>query len=294
MSLVFDVPNPGSDPARGVIIRPATPADYDVYAQLAPELGTGDPILTRERFVADLLATTWIAEDASGRAGPRALGYANVQVLRDALWVRHLVTAPDARRRGIARAILLAMQEHARQLGCSEWCLNVAPQNQPARALYASLGLLERYASEVLRMPWSQLDSMPAPTDAEVVTRPILADDDEALERAMGLEQGRLAAARALPGRVLVQLAGDNAPLGLAVFDPQFPGAFPFRAARPELALVLLHALRPHARAGDPWIQLVIEDQPELAGWLRAHGAALHLEMLQLRAALTPIRGTSK
>ena len=75
-------------------------------------------------------------------------------------------------------------------------------------------------------------------------------------------------------------------PPGFASFDPDFPGAYPFRVARPGLARPLLVALRPHARP-DTIMQLVIEDDEPLYHRLLAVGAALRLEIAHLRGDLS-------
>jgi hypothetical protein len=73
---------------------------------------------------------------------------------------------------------------------------------------------------------------------------------------------------------------------GLARFDPSFPGAFPFRVRRPELARALLEAMRAHARAEFSYVGVVVEDDAALTELLRAAGAETRLEMLHLRGSL--------
>ena len=81
--------------------------------------------------------------------------------------------------------------------------------------------------------------------------------------------------------------ADPSAPgLGFACFNPDFPGAYPFRVARLEHARPLLTALRPHAPPEPPYMQLVAEDDEPLHNQLIALGATLRLELLYLRGDL--------
>lgn len=70
------------------------------------------------------------------------------------------------------------------------------------------------------------------------------------------------------------------------MFDPDFPGAFPFRVAAPTLARPLLEALRPHARPGVDAVGLVVEDDDALAALLVAAGATVRARMVQYEGPL--------
>ena len=56
------------------------------------------------------------------------------------LWINEVSVAPTHQRRGYAKAMLSAMLDVGRQIGCREaWVLTERP-NSPAMALYSSLG----------------------------------------------------------------------------------------------------------------------------------------------------------
>lgn len=57
-----------------------------------------------------------------------------------ALYIDGLATDPEARRRGAARALLVAAESRARALGLPLLALDTALDNAPARALYESFG----------------------------------------------------------------------------------------------------------------------------------------------------------
>jgi GNAT superfamily N-acetyltransferase len=59
----------------------------------------------------------------------------------DALYVDALATRADHRRRGVATALLRAMEEQARERGLTALALDTAERNTGAQALYESFGM---------------------------------------------------------------------------------------------------------------------------------------------------------
>ncbi len=263
-----------------VRVRQAARGDHPAFVSLFPELGVDDPILDEEQFQGTLVPTTLIAESAEDGA---VLGYAYYQLMKEVTYVRHVVTAPEARRQGVGRRLLQAIAERARAGRCTTWCLNVKPANAAAIALYEGLGMTQAFTSRALVMAWAKASG----SDPEGLTsRPIAPEDDARVEPPMHLMAGQLASNRALPGRVLQLLEERGEAVGAAVFHPDFPGAYPFRVARPELALVLLRALRPFARAHHDSLNVVCEGQPAVADALVAAGATVKLDIVHLKGPL--------
>ena len=260
-------------------VRAASRTDHAAFVRLFPALEVDDPILDEAQFVETLVPTTLIAEAADGAV----LGYAYYQRMKDVTYVRHLVTAPEARRQGVGRRLLGEIVARARAAGCTTWCLNVKPLNLPAIALYESLGMERAFTSKALFMAWSKVEGAGVPG---VTSHDIAPEDDARVEPPMKLMAGQLATNRVLDGRVLKRLEEDGAVVGASVFHPDFPGAYPFRAARPELALVLLRALRTHARAHHDTVNVVCEGQPDVADALIAAGATVKLDIVHLRGPL--------
>lgn len=277
-----------------VHVRAAEPADHALFARLFPELAVGDPVLEPAAFVHQMLPATLIAEAETSDGEPRGVGYAYFQILKDTAYLRHVVTAPEARRTGVARALLAAILERARAAGCSAWCLNVKPGNAPAIALYEAFGMKRAHTSRALDMTWSAIEAGPGAEEKGITARDIVPDDDARVEAAMGLLDGQLAGARAVSGRVLKMLEEVGGPSGITtpgivgatIFHPDFPGASPFRVARPALALVLLRALRPQARPADAKLGIMIENQPDVAEALIAAGATVKLEAVHMKGPL--------
>jgi ribosomal protein S18 acetylase RimI-like enzyme len=258
-------------------IRDASVADYEAYRRLLPELGTGDPVPSRERFAALCDRMLFACDEG------QVVGFALFEVLAEVGYVRNLVSDPARRRQGIGAALMDAMRARFVAGGARTWCLNVKPGNRAAIALYERCGLAPAYRSYMLRMPRGAPAAAPV---ADLAFAPIAPDEDATIEDATRLLRGQLASARAKPGRVLLQLRHAGALAGVAVFDPGFPGAFPFRVIDPALGPAALEALRVLAPAGAPHVQVGVEDHAALRDALLAAGAQVHLEILHMRGAL--------
>jgi ribosomal protein S18 acetylase RimI-like enzyme len=265
-------------------IRPATPADHTAFERLFPELEVEDPPVSLENFVRVMMPTTLIA--VAGEGAPdadRAVGYAYFQLIDGRAYVRHLVTAPEARRTGVGRALLAAIVERGHAAACTDWCLNVKRENTAAIALYERLGMTRAFDSKALRLEWARVQDV---QNTRTTTRSIEPEDDARVETALGLMKGQLAMARRAGDRVLLALFDGEDVVAGAVFDPAFPGAYPFRAARPDLAFALLRALEPHARPNASFIKVVCEGQPAIADALIAAGATVVHDIVHMKAAL--------
>jgi GNAT superfamily N-acetyltransferase len=264
--------DPGEAP-----IRLATPDDYAAFARLFPELGVDDPLPPPAVWASAFVPFTFVAT-----AGGEVVGYCYTQEYDDTGYVRHLVVSPDARRRGVGRALMEATARRLRAAGKTGWRLNVGSRNPAALALYEGLGLRTLYRSQSVRVPWT---SAAALTEPIVSARELPAARDVELERLFALPRGQLAAARATKRLVLGVTANGGACLGLAVFAPSFPGAFPFRVRDQSAVRPLLEAMRPHV-VGIPAVNLVIDDDDGLVSLLVAAGAEVRADFFHLGGAL--------
>jgi len=189
--------------------------------------------------------------------------------------VVHVVTDPAFRRRGVGRLLLTEMRQRLAAAGCRDWLLNVKPSNAGAIALYESFGMTPRHRSVQVQLNWDDVARLPA---AEL---PAVEVEDAAVESEFGLVKGLLANLRTR-GYLLVALG--KGPLAFAAFDPQLPGAHPFRVREVAYARPLLEALRPHGR--HEYIRILAENRPELAELLLCAGATVTLEVMQMRGAI--------
>jgi len=81
------------------------------------------------------VARCWV-----GRSDGRLVGYICVWEVVDELHVTNVAVHPDARRQGIARALLESVFAHARAVGSRMVILEVRPSNTEAIPLYESFG----------------------------------------------------------------------------------------------------------------------------------------------------------
>jgi GNAT superfamily N-acetyltransferase len=65
------------------------------------------------------------------------------RIAPDAAEIKRMYVAPPARRRGVARTLLAALEEAARERGYAFVRLDTGPRQQHAMALYASAGYTE-------------------------------------------------------------------------------------------------------------------------------------------------------
>jgi len=244
------------------VIRPALAADLPAVASLCRGLGIAAP---------PLRGTLLVERDGA------VAGYVRVQTLGAIGYVRDLVTSPRAADAGLP--LMLAAASALRSAGVREWHLDARPESASI-GVYEQLGLHPAHRSTALRFPWASLPDLPGePAIASAVSR----EDDDDIERALGLLGGQLAMVRRHPQLVLRQLRDETcAAVGFAALDAT--GARMFRVARPTLAAPLLAALRPHAR--DAELALVLDDQDALAALLTAHGAQVKLQLLHYSGLL--------
>jgi GNAT superfamily N-acetyltransferase len=265
--------------------RPATSGDYPHFARLFPELGVPDPIPTQARWDEDLSRRSLFLEALGGSV----VGYGLWAVQGSTGYVINVVVDPAWRQRGAGAAVMEALAARLAGLGLTEWCLNVKTENLPAIRLYERFGFEQTYASTAFSLDWERVARLPR--EATVLAAcPCDPADDAALEAAFRKPPGRLAFLRAQPGRVCLRLVDPAHPgdvrLGVASFDPAFPGTNLFAVARPTLAAPLLEALHPYAAPGEVSLKLVVEDDAALASALRGAGAEVLFEFFNMRGEI--------
>jgi ribosomal-protein-alanine N-acetyltransferase len=258
--------------------RIATAQDYPTFAQLFPELQVPDPLPPEQQFVSRMLPRVTIVEDADG-----PLGYGFYQVYGKTTHVVHVVSAPATRGRGVGAAIMNELRARALAEGCSRWFLNVKQENAHAIKLYERAGMSIESQGWTLRMPWSSLDSLPG---ADIQATPYTPDstEDQELAARFDLDVARLEALRARPQVALLALKDQEGPKAFAAFDPAFPGIYPIRVAKAELAKPIMKELLPLAK--HDYVNVWVEENEALRDLLLGAGATLQFSIYRMSAPL--------
>ena len=164
--------------------------------------------------------------------------------------MRHLVVAPSARRRGVGSALMEETAQHLRAAGKTGWRLNVGSTNaaarrplrapRPAAAVPVDGGA--RAVDQRAALPTSRVAVRELPAATRRGARAPLRAAARSARRARAATSGSSSALTTERRRSCV---------GLAVFSPSFPGAFPFRALTPDAVQPLRRGDAP-ARRGPP------------------------------------------
>jgi len=147
-----------------LVIRPAGQADREtahrlLTAQLVEHRLPADPAGVAGgidcALARDSPAWLWLAErDSKPVAILLANPIASVERGGLALWVEELYVVPEARRGGVARALLARLIEEARRRGVRAIELEVVPTQAAALALYRGLGFEELHRQRMSLALW--------------------------------------------------------------------------------------------------------------------------------------------
>ncbi len=133
-------------PPRGVELRLGTDADVDGVAAL--EAACFSPFWRHSRGEVERhfrAGRMLVAEENA-----RVVGYTLTTLNGGSATLARVAVHPEARRRGLGRALVAEASEHARQAGASAVTLCTQEKNDASRALYASLELVELHGRLVL------------------------------------------------------------------------------------------------------------------------------------------------
>jgi ribosomal-protein-alanine acetyltransferase len=110
-------------------------------AGFAPERAWSFPLLRMELGAPHSLVL--VAEERISEERCLALGYAAFRIVADEAELLRVTVAPEARRRGVARALVEAGLAEAARRGADRCFLEVRPDNPTAVRLYETLGFRE-------------------------------------------------------------------------------------------------------------------------------------------------------
>lgn len=147
--------DPGTSAPDGHAVRRATEADVVDIGRLLHDFNTeyGDPTPGPERL-AERLEALLAGGDTAVLVGGQGPDGVAVLRFRPAIWaaalecyVAELYVVPGQRGRGLGRALMTAAIELAREAGAAWMDLGTSEADVAARALYESLGFINREGS---------------------------------------------------------------------------------------------------------------------------------------------------
>lgn len=133
-------------------VRRATEADYPVWAKMLAALHPGQSAHTFLNEIRDLVALSdpYVAflafdkpDQPCGMIDARLRNYAEGAPRLHAAYVEDLWVVPEARGRGVARALLAAVEQWAREQGADWLGSDTAPDNHASRAWHRAAGFAE-------------------------------------------------------------------------------------------------------------------------------------------------------
>jgi len=115
-------------------------SEADLDAVLAIEQASFENPWTRDMLRWEIrnvpVSRIYVLRDRAGQT----LAFCSVWVVVDELHINNLAVVPEARRRGVGRAILAAVLSRATAEGCRTATLEVRRSNAAARSLYEAFG----------------------------------------------------------------------------------------------------------------------------------------------------------
>jgi GNAT superfamily N-acetyltransferase len=255
------------------LLRAATADDYAAFARFFVELEVPDPVPTMERWLGEICASAVMVVEHDA-----PIGYGSWLPLGELGHVRHVVVDAAARGRGVGRMIMDALAQRMHTAGHARWQLYVKEENAAGRRLYENCGMHIVARSIALELRWDCVERLPRGRNLHP-TSPVAA---------LGVSAATLADWQQQPVAKIAMLVDDQGvAAGIARFDPEHPGARPFVVDAPDAIRPLLEALRPHKRAADESLRLVVDDREDVCACLTAAGASVLLRLLRYQGELT-------
>jgi GNAT superfamily N-acetyltransferase len=169
----FRLETVGHDDPRAIALRHEL--DAELQTRYGGGRGTEPAEVTRARADAlrvhpEQIVATWIAvsetaipHEAGTAATPTPVGHVMLRRLGDEWELKRLVVTPAARGRGIARAVVTAVIDRAREGGAARLILQTGRAQPESVALYESMGFtaIDVYEPYVATMPNSLCYELP-------------------------------------------------------------------------------------------------------------------------------------
>jgi GNAT superfamily N-acetyltransferase len=156
---------------QGLVVRPASPADVGLilsfikrlaeYEKLSHEVVATEDALRASLFSAKPSAEVVLAE-LDGAPVAFALYFHNYSTFlaKPGLYLEDLFVLPEARGKGIGKALLIYLAQVAKERGCGRFEWWVLDWNEPAIGFYKSLGSVPMDEWTVHRVTGPALDAL--------------------------------------------------------------------------------------------------------------------------------------
>lgn len=202
--------------------------------------------------------------------------------------VRQIAVDPAWRGRGVGKQVMAAVATKLRAAGCRDWHLEVQAKNEPAIALYRSVGMQVLHEIDVLRMAKETAERLAATRSGRLHVEEVDPAQDGALEQHFDLGGGqimrwRTARLEVKPRAPLWHIAGVALTHYWASFMPERGLMFPFRAPDADHAAHLLAAALDYGMP--PSIEICAVERPVCEA-LCAAGAERYDQQLEMGGAL--------
>ncbi len=217
--------------------RDARRDDHADYQRLQRQLGIDQPPFELDWWDQHYRAHTTFLETEAGEL----VAYALTVPLGTRGDVRQVVVDEAFRGRGAGRHLLAVVAAKLRAAGCRDWHLEVRADNEPAIALYRSVGMSLIYEIEVLRLTRTVVENVAATRSGRLRVERVDPSHDPAFEARFDLGAGQLARWRtARPKAVMLRIGDVALTHYMKEFLPDCGLMFPFRAPDADHAAHLL------------------------------------------------------
>jgi ribosomal protein S18 acetylase RimI-like enzyme len=260
--------------------RAARRDDHAAYQRLQPQVGTDQPPFEIDWWDQHYRVHTTLLETESGEI----VGYALTVPLGTRGDVRQLVVDQAWRGRGAGRLLLDAVARKLREAGCRDWHLEVLVDNEPAIALYRSVGMSLIHEIDVLRLTRAIAEQVAATRSGRLRVEPVDLTHDAGFEARFDLGAGQLARWRTARPKAVMWRIGDVALTHyMKDFLPDCGLLFPFRAPDADHAAHLF--AEACARGINDLVELCAVDRV-VSELLRNAGAVAYEHQLEMGGPL--------
>lgn len=260
--------------------RAARREDHPDYQRLQRQLGVDQPPFEIDWWDRHYREHTTVLETESGEV----VAYGLTVPLGTRGDVRQIVVDQAWRGRGAGRQLMEIVARRLREAGCRDWRLEVRADNEPAIALYRSVGMSLIHEIDVLRLTRGIAEQIAETRSGRLRVEPVELSHDAAFEARFDLGAGQLVRWRTARPKAVMWRVGDVALAHyMKDFLPDCGLLFPFRAPDADHAA---HLIAEACALGiNDLVELCTVDPP-VTELLRGAGAERYEHQLEMGGPL--------